>query len=336
MPYTLFELADITGARLSGSGDVIIDKVADVTGGGAGSIIFVANAKYAKHLKATQASAVIIKQNMLDGCDRPALVTDNPRAVFSRIALLLNPMPEVVAWVSPHAVVADDAVVDKSARVEACVVIQSGASVGPGSWISPGCVIEQGASIGSGCRLFANVTIGQGCIIGNNNILHSGVVIGADGFGFVWDKDAYLKVPQLGSVVIGDNVEIGANTSIDRGAIGDTVVENGVKIDNQIQLGHNDHIGEHTTISGHTGISGSVKIGKNCIIGGGVGIGDNLEIADNVILTGRTNVANSIKQPGMYASVIPAVEASKWRRILGRIKQLDDLTKRIKALEIKK
>jgi len=335
MRYTLSELADITGASLSGSGDVVIDKVADVTDGDAGSIIFVSNAKYAKHLKTTHASAVIIKQNMLDDCDRPALITDNPRAVFSKIALLLNPLPEVEAWISPHAVIADDAVIDNTARIEACVVIQDGVSVGPGSWISPGCVLEKGASIGSDCRLFANVTIGAGCVIGNNTILHPGVVIGADGFGFVWDRDAYLKVPQLGSVVIGDNVEIGANTSIDRGAIGDTVVENGVKIDNQIQLGHNGHVGEHTTISGHTGIAGSVKIGKNCVIGGSVAIGDNLEIADNVILTGRTNVANSIKQPGMYASVIPAVEAGKWRRILGRIKQLDDLAKRIIALEKK-
>jgi UDP-3-O-[3-hydroxymyristoyl] glucosamine N-acyltransferase len=335
MRYTLSELADITGTSLSGSGDVVIDKVADVTDGDAGSIIFVSNAKYAKHLKTTHAAAVIIKQNMLDDCDRPALITDNPRAVFSKIALLLNPLPEVEAWISPHAVIADDAVIDNTARVEACVVIQDGVSVGPGSWISPGCVLEKGASIGSDCRLFANVTIGAGCVIGNNTILHSGVVIGADGFGFVWDRDAYLKVPQLGSVVIGDNVEIGANTSIDRGAIGDTVVENGVKIDNQIQLGHNGHVGEHTTISGHTGIAGSVKIGKNCVIGGSVAIGDNLEIADNVILTGRTNVANSIKQPGMYASVIPAVEAGKWRRILGRIKQLDDLAKRIIALEKK-
>jgi UDP-3-O-[3-hydroxymyristoyl] glucosamine N-acyltransferase len=335
MRYTLSELADITGTSLSGSGDVVIDKVADVTDGDAGSIIFVSNAKYAKHLKTTHAAAVIIKQNMLDDCDLPALITDNPRAVFSKIALLLNPLPEVEAWISPHAVIADDAVIDNTARVEACVVIQDGVSVGPGSWISPGCVLEKGASIGSDCRLFANVTIGAGCVIGNNTILHSGVVIGADGFGFVWDRDAYLKVPQLGSVVIGDNVEIGANTSIDRGAIGDTVVENGVKIDNQIQLGHNGHVGEHTTISGHTGIAGSVKIGKNCVIGGSVAIGDNLEIADNVILTGRTNVANSIKQPGMYASVIPAVEAGKWRRILGRIKQLDDLAKRIIALEKK-
>jgi UDP-3-O-[3-hydroxymyristoyl] glucosamine N-acyltransferase len=335
MPYTLFELADITGAGLSGPGDVTIEKVADITSGDSGSIVFVSNAKYTQHLKATRASAVILNEKMLENCDKPALITDNPRVVFSKIALLLNPAPEVEAWVSPHAVIAEDADVDPGARIEACVVIQSGASIGPGTWISPGCVIEKGARIGKNTRLFANVTVGEGCMIGDHNILHSGVVIGADGFGFVWDKDAYLKVPQLGNVVIGDHVEIGANTSIDRGAIGDTVIEDGVKLDNQIQLGHNDHVGEHTTISGHTGIAGSVKIGKNCIIGGGVGISDNLEITDHVILTGRSNVANSIKEPGMYSSAVTVIEARKWRRVLGRIKQLDDLAKRIKALESK-
>ncbi|MBT8130523.1 MAG: UDP-3-O-(3-hydroxymyristoyl)glucosamine N-acyltransferase [Gammaproteobacteria bacterium] len=335
MPYTLFELADHTGARLSGSGDVTIDKVADITSGEKGSIVFASNERYRKHLKTTAASAVIIPEEISQDCEKPALVTENPRLAFSRIALLLNPLPVVEPWISPHAVIAEDADIDPSARIEACVVIQSGVTIGPGTWISAGCVLEQNVRIGANTRLFANVTIGEGCRLGDNNILHSGVVIGADGFGFLWDRDAYMKVPQLGSVQIGNDVEIGANTSIDRGAIGDTVIENGVKIDNQIQLGHNDHVGEHTTMSGHCGIAGSVKIGRKCVIGGGVGIGDNLEITDNVVLAGRSNVANSIKAPGMYASVIPAVEVSKWRRILARIKQLDELAKRVKALERK-
>jgi UDP-3-O-[3-hydroxymyristoyl] glucosamine N-acyltransferase len=336
MPYSLFELAEHTGAMLSGSGEVTIDKVADINSGEEGSIVFVSNSRYRKHLETTAASAVIIPEELSQDCDRPALVTENPRAVFSRIALLLNPLPVVEPWISPHAVIAEDADIDPSARIEACVVIKSGVSVGPGTWISAGCVLEKNVRVGSSTRLFANVTIGEGCKVGDNNILHSGVVIGADGFGFVWDRDAYMKVPQLGSVNIGNDVEIGANTSIDRGAIGDTIIENGVKIDNLIQIGHNDHIGEHTTISGQSGVAGSVRIGRKCVIGGGVGISDNLEITDNVVLTGRSNVANSIKEPGMYASVIPVVEASKWRRILARIKQLDELAKRVKALERKK
>jgi UDP-3-O-[3-hydroxymyristoyl] glucosamine N-acyltransferase len=335
MRYTLSELAEVTGACLHGSGDTVIEKVADITSGEQGSIVFVSNTKYTRHLKTTGASAVIITEKMLQNCDKPALVADNPRVVFSKIALMMNPLPKVEPWISPHAVIAEDADVDPSARIEACVVIQSGASIGPGSWLSPGCVIEKNAAIGANSRLFANVTIGEKCTLGDNAILHSGVVIGADGFGFVWEQDAYMKVPQLGTVRIGNNVEIGANTTIDRGAIGDTVVEDGVKIDNLVQLGHNDHVGEHTTISGQSGLAGSVKIGKKCILGGGVAISDNLEITDNVILAGRSNVANSIKEPGLYAAVIPVVEAGKWRRILARIKQLDELAKRIKALELK-
>ncbi len=320
---------------MSGSGDIVIDKVTDVAHGEKGSIVFVSNTRYTKYLQTTDASAVIITRELLEGYDKPALVTDNPRVLFSKIALLLNPLPMVEPWISPHAVIADDANVDPSARIEACVVIQSGASVGPGSWISAGCVLENNAVIGANTRLFPNVTIGEGCSVGDNNILHAGIVIGADGFGFVWDQDSYLKVPQLGAVHIGNNVEIGSNTSIDRGAIGDTLIEDGVKIDNLVHIAHNVRIGENTTISGHTAIAGSVKIGKKCIIGGSVAIGDNLEIADNVILTGRSTVPSSINKPGSYASLLPALEAGKWRRILPRIKQLDELAKRIKALESK-
>ena len=334
MRYTLSELAEATGADLSGSGDIVIEKVADITNGEQGGIAFVSNKKYMKYLETTDASAIIITEKMLQACDKPALVADNPRVVFSKVALLLNPLPKVEPWISPHAVIAEDADVDPSARIEACVVIQSGVSVGPGSWVSPGCVLEKNVKIGANSRLFANVTVGEGCTIGDNSILHSGAVIGADGFGFVWDQDAYIKVPQLGTVRIGNDVEIGANTTIDRGTIGDTIVEDGVKLDNLVQLGHNDHVGEHTTMSGQSGIAGSVKVGKKCIIGGGVAISDNLEITDNVILAGRSNVANSITEPGMYAAVIPVIEARKWRRILGRIKQLDELAKRIKALEL--
>jgi UDP-3-O-[3-hydroxymyristoyl] glucosamine N-acyltransferase len=333
MQYTLSALAEKTGAGLSGSGDIVVEKVSDITSGEQGSIVFVSNTKYTRHLKTTAASAVIITDKMLQVCDKPALVTDNPRAVFAKIALLLNPLPVVEPWISPHAVIADDAEVDSSARIEACVVIQSGVSVGPGTWISPGCVLEKNVRIGANTRLFANVTIGEGCTIGDNNILHSGAVIGADGFGFVWDQDSYIKVPQLGSVNIGNNVEIGANTAIDRGAIGDTIIEDGVKLDNLVQLGHNVHIGEHTTMSGQCGVAGSAKVGKKCILGGDVAISDNIEIADNVILTGRSSVSNSISESGMYSSAVTVVEARLWRRILGRIKQLDELAKRIKALE---
>ena len=338
MSFTLSELADKSGARLAGDGNTVIDKVAAVNSGESGSIIFVSNRKYARYLPDTKASAVIVTEDLLERCSTPALVANSPRLVFSRIALLLNPDPIIEPWISPDAVIADDATVDKTSRIEACAVIKSGARVGADTLISSGCVVENNVTIGNNCRLFANVTIGHDCTIGNNTILHSGAVIGADGFGFVWDDDAgnYMKVPQLGNVVIGNDVEVGANTAIDRGAIGDTIVEDGVKLDNLIQLGHNDHIGENTTISGFTGIAGSVKVGQKCVIGGGVGMADNIEIADNIIIAGRSTIGNDLSEPGMYASPIPAIEASKWFRIIRRIKNLDELAKRVKKLESEK
>ena len=326
-----------TGTIVSGDGSTVVENVADIDNGTSGSIVFVSNTKYAKHLDTTEASAVIVTEALIDRCNKPALIAKSPRLVFSRIALMLNPAPAIEPGISPHAVVADDASIDPTAQVEACAVIQSGVTVAANSRIAACCVIEENASIGAGTVLHPNVTIGADCSIGDNCILFAGAVIGADGFGYVWDEDddAYMKVPQLGNVRIGNGVEIGSNTSIDRGAIGDTVIEDGVKIDNQTQIGHNDHIGRNTTISGSSGIAGSVKIGKNCVIGGGVGMADNIEIADQVILTGRTNVANTIKEPGMYSSTITAIEARKWRRIYARIKNLDELGKRVKELEKK-
>ena len=337
MSFTLAELAEKTGAIVSGDSGTVIDSVADIDKGKPGSIVFVSNKKYAGHLETTDAAAVIVTEDLREKTNKPALVSANPRLAFSKIALLLNPVAVIEPGISPDAVVAEDATIDPSARVEACAVIKSGASIGAGSCISACSVIEENASIGAGTMLYPNVTIGEGCAVGNDCILHAGSVIGADGFGYVWDEeaDAYMKVPQLGNVRIGNDVEIGSNTSIDRGAIGDTVVEDGVKIDNQTQIGHNDHIGRNTTISGSSGIAGSVIVGQNCIFGGGVAIGDNLEIADKVVLTGRTSVANTIKEPGMYSSALPAVEARKWRRIYARIKNLDELAMRVKALEKK-
>ena len=337
MSFTLAELAEKTGTIVSGDSGTVIESVADIDKGVPGSIVFVSNAKYARHLETTDAAAVIVTEDLLQKCNKPALVSASPRLAFSKIALLLNPIEQIEAGISPDAVVAEDAAVDPSARIEACAVIKSGATVGAGSCISACSVIEKNASIGAGTMLYPNVTIGEGCTVGNDCILHAGAVIGADGFGYVWDDeaDAYMKVPQLGNVRIGNDVEIGSNTSIDRGAIGDTVIEDGVKIDNQTQIGHNDHIGRNTTISGSSGIAGSVVIGENCVLGGGVAIGDNLESADKVYLTGRTNVANTIKEPGWYSSAIPAIEARKWRRIYARIKNLDELAMRVKALEKK-
>lgn len=333
MLFTLAELAARTGARLQGDGSREIRRVAEIGSAGQGSIAYVYNSRYAKYLKSTGASAVIVTEELLESCPVPALVTASPRLVFAKVAAMLNPAPASPAGVSPQASVAADANIDSSACIEALAVIGSGAVVGAGVWIGPGCVIEAGAIIGRNSRLRANITIGQDCVLGEDCIVHAGVVIGADGFGFEPDGDAWCKIPQLGRVRIGDNVEIGASTTIDRGSLGDTVIEDGVKIDNQIQIGHNVHIGSHTVISACTCIAGSTKIGSHCLIGGSVGIRDNIVITDNVMISGRTLVSRSISKPGSYSSSTPMDETANWRRNAARFRQLDEIARRLKKLE---
>jgi UDP-3-O-[3-hydroxymyristoyl] glucosamine N-acyltransferase len=333
MIFTLAELAAGTGARLHGDGECRIRQVADISNAGEGSIAYVYNQRYSKYLKSTGASAVILTEELLDSCPAPALVTSSPRLVFARVAAMLNPAPVAPPGISPQAIVADNAHIDSSACVEDGAVIGSGASVDVGAWIGPGCVIEEGAMIGRYTRLRANITIGKDCVLGDNNIVHAGVVIGADGFGFEPDGEAWCKIPQLGRVLIGNGVEIGANTTIDRGSLGDTVIGDGVKIDNQIQIGHNVRIGNHTVISACTCIAGSTKIGSHCLIGGSVGIRDNIEIADNVMITGRTLVSRSITKAGSYSSSTPMDETANWRRNAARFRQLDDIARRLIRLE---
>jgi UDP-3-O-[3-hydroxymyristoyl] glucosamine N-acyltransferase len=333
MNFTLAELAAGTGARLHGDGNCRIRQVAEISSAGEGSIAYVYNPRYVKYLKSTGASAVIVTEELLDSCPAPALVTPSPRLIFARVAAMLNPTPMAPAGISSGAVVAADANVDSSACVEAGAIVGSGARIDAGAWVGPGCVIETGAMIGQNTRLRANVTIGSDCILGDNNIVHAGVVIGADGFGFELDGEAWCKIPQLGRVRIGNDVEIGANTTIDRGSLGDTVIGDGVKIDNQIQIGHNVRIGNHTVISACTCIAGSTKIGSHCLIGGSVGIRDNIEITDNVIITGRTLVSRSITRAGSYSSSTPMDETANWRRNAARFRQLDELARRLKKLE---
>jgi UDP-3-O-[3-hydroxymyristoyl] glucosamine N-acyltransferase len=333
MIYTLAELAAEAGARLHGDGSCQIRQVADISSAGEGSIAYVYNQRYAKYLTSTRASAVIVTDELLASCPAPALVTRSPRLVFARVAAMLNPPPVAPAGTSSRAVVAEDANIDSSACIEAGAVIGRGVSIGAGAWIGPGCVIEAGARIGNHTRLRANITIGADCVLGDNNIVHAGVVIGADGFGFEPDGETWCKIPQLGTVQIGNDVEIGASTTIDRGSLGDTVIGDGVKIDNQIQIGHNVRIGNHTVISACTCIAGSTKIGSHCLIGGSVGIRDNIEITDNVMITGRTLVSRSITKAGSYSSSTPMDETVKWRRNAARFRQLDEIARRLKKLE---
>lgn len=333
MSSTLAELAAATGTELVGDGDVVIERVASLTNAGPGTITFLSDKKYRRHLGETRASAVILPADMADRCPVAALVAANPHVAFARVAAILHPARPPVPGIHPSAVVDPDAVVDASASIGPQSVVEAGARIGPRVVIGPGCVIGARASVGADSRLVARVTLCSDSVLGQRVLVHPGAVIGSDGFGLAKDGARWLKVPQVGRAVIGDDVEIGANTTIDRGAIDDTVVERGVKIDNLVQIGHNVQVGEDTIISACTGIAGSTRIGKQCMIGGGVGIGGHIEIADNVVLTGASVVPQSVKEAGWYSSTLTVQPQMTWNRNLARLSRLDELARRLGELE---
>ena len=332
MAFLLSELAELTGSKLEGD-DCQINAIAEISSAGAGDIAFVSSAKYLEFLSSTNASALIIKPEFLSECSVPVLLAKDPRLVYAKVANLLYPARKLEAGISANAVVSETAVLDESVSIAAGVVISEGVTIGAGSEIGAGCVIDADVMIGTNTRISANVSVGHGCKIGDNCILHSGVVLGADGFGFVKEADRYLKIPQIGNVHIGNDVEIGANTTIDRGALENTQIGNGVKLDNQIQIAHGVTIGDNTVISSSTAIAGSTHIGSGCLIGGLVGIVEHLEIADNVMITGRTMVTRSITQSGSYSSSTPMDTTENWRKNSARFRRLDELAKRVARLE---
>ena len=332
MAIKLSELAKKINCRLHGE-DCLIDNVADINHAEKGKLAFVYNPKYLHDIKASKASAIILKQEWLESCNKPALISNDPRLAFAEAASLLNPVVLSDAGVSESAVIADGVSVPASASIGHNVVIESGVSLGENVQIGPGTAIAKDVSIGEATVIHSNVSIGHKTQIGNNCTIFSGVVIGSDGFGYVRNGDAYLKVPQIGNVIIGNDVDVGANSTIDRGALLDTIIHDGVKLDNQVMVAHNVVIGKLTAISAFTGIAGSTKIGEYCVIGGGVGIRDNIEIADNVVVTGRTFVSSSIKEAGSYSSSVLVDTTRNWKKNVMRFKRLDELAKRIKKLE---
>ncbi|PCJ87621.1 MAG: UDP-3-O-(3-hydroxymyristoyl)glucosamine N-acyltransferase [Thiotrichaceae bacterium] len=332
MTMKLSDIANQIDCRLVGD-DCNIENVADINQAGNGYLAFVYNARYLPGLKTTKASAVILKEEWLKQCNSSALVSDNPRLAFAKAAHLLNSVIIADKGVSNTAVIASGANIPASVAIDHNAVIKSGTNLGENVQIGACSVIESNVEIGDNTLIYPNVTIGHDIKIGKNCIIYSGAVIGTDGFGYVADGDVYIKVPQLGSVIIGDNVEIGANTTIDRGALLDTIIHDDVKLDNLVQIAHNVEIGKHTAVSACTGIAGSSKIGKNCIIGGGVGIRDNIEITDNVIITGRTFVSSSLKEPGTYSSSVLVDTNQNWKKNVMRFKRLDEMFKRITRLE---
>ena len=338
MPFTLGELAERFGCVLHGPADAVVARVATLSNAGPDAVTFLANPAYASRLATTRAGAVILDERHLPDCPVPALVAKNPYATYARIAAALHPPRAPRPGIHPTAVVGADARVAASAEIGPHVTIGDGCMIGEGVIVGPGCTLGERVEVGDGTRLVARVTLLDGVRIGRRCIVHPGAVIGADGFGFAEDfaHGGWVKVPQLGTVVVGDDVEIGANTTIDRGAIDDTVIEDGVKIDNLVQIAHNVRVGAHTAMAARTGIAGSTTIGKRCMIGGGVGIIGHLSICDDVILQVRSLVAQSIDKPGMYGGTLPADDAARWRRNAARFKQLDELAKRVRALERKK
>ncbi len=332
--YTLGELAELTNSRLEGDPDIRIDQVAALSQARPGQISFLANSRYRRELADTQASAVIVPVDLDDqALTGASLRSDNPYLTFARVARLLNPLPPVSPGVADGAWVAADAAVDPAAEIAPGAFVGAGAVVGAGTRIGPGAVVEDEAVIGNDCRIDGNVTIAARCRIGERVHINPGAVIGGEGFGFAHDGEGWEPVPQLGTVVIGDDVDIGANTTIDRGSQGDTVVENGCKIDNLVQIAHNVRVGEHTVIAACTGISGSTRIGRCCTIAGQVGMAGHLEIAAGTTFTGMAMVTGSVREAGVYSSGIPAMPARDWRRNAVRFRQLDTMARRIEQLE---
>jgi UDP-3-O-[3-hydroxymyristoyl] glucosamine N-acyltransferase len=321
--FSLGELAVRFGLGLHGEPSLRISRVATLSHADSGALSFLANPRYRKQMESTRATAVLVGPENAASCPVAALIDPNPYLAYARIADLLHPAAPLAAGIHESSVVSGSARIAASASVGPLCVIEDDVEIGERVFVGPGCILQRGAHVGADTRLIARVNAYAGVRIGRRCILHAGAVIGADGFGFAPDAGTWVKVPQVGTVLIGDDVEIGANTTIDRGAIDDTVVEHGVKLDNQIQVGHNVIIGAHTAVAGCVGISGSTTIGQRCMIGGGVGIAGHLTIADDVVVTGVSLVSASIKHAGSYSSGMPAVETRMWRRMVARLRRLD-------------
>lgn len=333
MRYTLDELAKQISGTIKGDATQVIDAVATLQNAAANQITFLTNPTYRKQLATTEAGAVILSAADAENFSGNAIICQNPYAAYARIAAMLSPPETFAADISPAAFIDEQVTIGSGVSIAAGAVIEAGVTLADAVRIGPGCIIQKNSSIGKGTVLTANVTVTHDCVIGEMCLLHPGIVIGADGFGQAMDQGQWIKVPQLGRVIIGNDVEIGANTTIDRGAIEDTVIEDNVKLDNQIQVAHNVKIGAHTAIAGCTAIAGSTKIGKHCRIAGMVGIVGHLDITDNVTVTAMSLVTHSIKEAGVYSAGTPLEPNHLWRKNTLRFKQLDKMAKRLKVLE---
>lgn len=331
--YTLAKLAELLDAKLTGDGQCEITGLATLLNAKPGQLSFLSNPSYANQLKSSQASAILIDEKFLDSCPGNKLVTAMPYVAFAKATQLFDDSPTSPAGIHDSASVDESAVLGSNVSIAANAVLAANVTLGDGVVIGAGCYVGEGTSIGEDCKLHSNVTLYHRVVLGKNVEIHSGSVIGADGFGFAFDGGKSVKIHQLGGVQIGDDVEIGAGSTIDRGALDDTEIGNGVKIDNQVQIGHNCKIGEHTLICGCAGIAGSVTIGKHCIMGGGSGVVGHVTIADKVQVSAMSLVSQSIPESGMYSTGTIQAKTSEWKRNAIRFQQLDSIAKRLKEIE---
>jgi UDP-3-O-[3-hydroxymyristoyl] glucosamine N-acyltransferase len=332
--FTLRQLADAVGAVAHGDGDVLLRRVGTLEGAGPDAITFLADARHRSQLAGTRAGAVIVTPADVDATTLPRLVHANPYLTYARVATVLHPTIAAAHGIAAQACIDPTAQVSDTAGIGPFAVIGARTIVGPRASVGPGACLGSDVVIGADAHVHANAVIRAGCSIGDRSVIFSGAVIGADGFGMANDDGRWLKIPQIGRVVIGADCEVGANTTIDRGAIDDTVIEDGVKLDNQIQVGHNCRIGAHTAIAGCVGIAGSVVIGRHCRIGGAAMISGHLSIADGTTVTGATLVAKSITTPGgTYSGSFPTLPHREWQHVASELRRLRDLAARVAALE---
>lgn len=329
---TLSEIVRRFGGKLIGE-DITINKLAPLSSASASELSFYANPKYQQHLKTTKAGAVILGAKDEALTSRPRIVSDDPQAYYIRLLDFFYPPKAFFAGVHASAVVASDANVPSSCHIGPLAVIGSKTNLGENCIVEAGCIVGEGVEIGDGTHLHARVVVEAGCSVGKRCIIHGGAVIGADGFGLAQQGGCWIKIPQVGRVVIGDDVEIGANTTIDRGALEDTIIEEGVKLDNQIQIAHNVRIGAHTAIAGCVGIAGSAKIGSHCTIGGGAGLVGHIEICDDVHISGFTLITKSIAKPGIYSSGVPFTTHEVWLKNMVQLRRLGELAEKLNALQ---
>ena len=331
--YSAAELAARFGLDVRGDGARMVSGVGTLGGAGASELSFLSNSKYTAQLLSTRAGVVVLREENLADCPATALIARDPYVAYARIAALFERLPAAPAGVHPSAVVAASARVSAGASIGPCCVIEADAVVEDGAVLGPHCIIGEGCTVGAQSRLVARVTLVTRVILGRRVLVHPGAVIGSDGFGLAFDTDHWIKLPQLGGVRIGDDCEIGANTTIDRGTLDDTVLEEDVRLDNQIQIAHNVHVGAHTAMAGCAAVAGSAKIGRYCMIGGNAGVLGHLELADRVTITAKSLVTHSIREAGEYSSGTPLQENRMWRKNAARFKHLDEYARRLSALE---